>query len=1200
MASLLEMSGGGPQKQPKYAPIFIDRAFTGYFTQRAPLHDPSNVYESKFYGGRPDALWMGLNIELTNRLTLQRRPGTIPLAGAAYSYPTTPVRSYAFQLTDGTIRLVVDTASTPLFALTSVVDASGGTTVYTGTITGGGSNAYAGLRFTVDGFTNGANNGAFICTASSITTLTLKNALGVSETVAATALSSGAVYWDKQNGTAVVLYAKSAGAGQSYFLGSAGILYVGDGVDTWKWTPQNLNINPQSPSGQSVWNWGIVAPADVPTYIITASGAASTTWQKNTIYSTAGLTVDAYNQVWQLIGVNADASQTATAQYGTAGDGAPPFNPALFSITTETSGSGITWKNMGQILPRVQNGFYGDLGHNGGSFVQPCVINEAGSLYGNYNNSGGSSQATGHPVFGGQSQGSGVWDGPEHGGCHWFDLGTYAQMNPWKPGHSYTGWYSGGDVFPQLAAANAVVWPYILPPPTLISAGSNAATPVYLFVPTISGTSGSSYAPFPDYTNGGASKDGGIGQTQPDGQLEWLCLGWATWQASQAYVPWTLPNTTFGCIYDGTNMQICIVASGTGLSGTTAPGVGSNPAWGTNYGDHTPDGDLTWVCVGPYVTWVGGSSTTGIWHLPLSGFAPPQATQKFGGSTLNASNGTVQTVISSGKSGTTAPTWTLPTDTPNTVTDNGITWLAESLTSTNSLAFSKGYAYAYSYKARAFDDYYSPAPLGGGNVPPGVSRALGSPLGSATNAVSSASPATVFPIGSNAGAVITVSGSYSTDPQVDTIIIWRSADGGGEGEMFELTEIPNVVGSGTWSFNDYLPDIATAASSVGGVQYPGLNTLIPAPVDSVNNPPFSTFLPQVYNFQRIWGADGEFVDFSGGPDTLVGNPDECFNPSDGLPFLAPVTRLVKTAQGLITFLTDSVQVIAGGPLTSSFFSVEWASGIGLLSYNALDTFAGEIYFFSSDNQFRVMTPSLNIQNAGFPLGDQFANQPTSGTSDATWNAANVYVASHQSGVDNAIFVADGSTGWYRLNPRQSGGMPNPEPVWSPYAAITGGCEMVQSVETQPGIKKLLVGGTAATGPVIISERKLTVFTDNGTQYDAQFTMGSISLCHPGQLALLKFMEFDFSGVNFNPTVSYLLNEISGTFTPFVQNPVFDPPSLYGLTITPASYSPNRYYFLGNASLARCRHLQLRVDFGTTSNGDEIFNATIFGRLMVEN
>lgn len=73
--------------------------------------------------------------------------------------------------------------------LTSVANASAGSTVYTGTITGGGSNAFAGLTFQVAGFTNAANNGTWICTASSTTTLTLSNAAGASETHAATVIS---------------------------------------------------------------------------------------------------------------------------------------------------------------------------------------------------------------------------------------------------------------------------------------------------------------------------------------------------------------------------------------------------------------------------------------------------------------------------------------------------------------------------------------------------------------------------------------------------------------------------------------------------------------------------------------------------------------------------------------------------------------------------------------------------------------------------------------------------------------------------------------------------------------------------------------------------------------------------------------------------------------------------------------------------
>ena len=58
-----EAHGGQPQKQPKFVPVFIDRTFTGIYTQRNVLHDPSDFVTSKFYGGRPDALWQGKNIE---------------------------------------------------------------------------------------------------------------------------------------------------------------------------------------------------------------------------------------------------------------------------------------------------------------------------------------------------------------------------------------------------------------------------------------------------------------------------------------------------------------------------------------------------------------------------------------------------------------------------------------------------------------------------------------------------------------------------------------------------------------------------------------------------------------------------------------------------------------------------------------------------------------------------------------------------------------------------------------------------------------------------------------------------------------------------------------------------------------------------------------------------------------------------------
>ena len=77
--------------------------------------------------------------------------------------------------------------------LTSAAVASGGTQVLTGTITNGASNYYVGQPVVVAGFDLAANNGTFVVTASTATTLTVTNAAGVADTAAATATVNGSV-----------------------------------------------------------------------------------------------------------------------------------------------------------------------------------------------------------------------------------------------------------------------------------------------------------------------------------------------------------------------------------------------------------------------------------------------------------------------------------------------------------------------------------------------------------------------------------------------------------------------------------------------------------------------------------------------------------------------------------------------------------------------------------------------------------------------------------------------------------------------------------------------------------------------------------------------------------------------------------------------------------------------------------------------
>src|SRR5271170_2394951 len=85
------------------------------------------------------------------------------------------------------LRVAVGTSDVNQFTLSSVANASGGNTVYTGTGFNATANAYVNGLFTISGFSNTNNDGTFTCVASTSTTITLNNPLGVAQAQAAAA-----------------------------------------------------------------------------------------------------------------------------------------------------------------------------------------------------------------------------------------------------------------------------------------------------------------------------------------------------------------------------------------------------------------------------------------------------------------------------------------------------------------------------------------------------------------------------------------------------------------------------------------------------------------------------------------------------------------------------------------------------------------------------------------------------------------------------------------------------------------------------------------------------------------------------------------------------------------------------------------------------------------------------------------------------
>jgi hypothetical protein len=950
-----------------------------------------------------------------------------------------------------------------------------------------------------------------------------------------------------------LIFSKTSGAGQGYYQGVADTLYYGDGIDLQKFELGTDCVN----TNGTVWNWGIVAPTTPPKLLITESGAAAVQWQASSMYTTMGLVIDANNHIWQLVAVNNGGSQ-----YGTTGSGGPAWVNTPGATTPD---NGHNWTNWGPIGTWQPGHIYNDAS-TGGSATQPCIIyvpsRNACFIVGNSPTGPGTSgiHMPSFPAGIGQS----VSENSGGPGITWFNIGLPAA---WAPSHTYPSF--GGTALNDQQAG--------IVEPLSLASGLPVGQTLYWMIndtgsPFTSGASGSQTFP----TSPIVGDRIGDGPINPDGttQLTWMFLGPKGRIANHQYESWTAQGTPFGVVRDTVNGNFHVAVSPSGI-GTTGAGNDATVSWGTAYGQQssTLDGTVTWMCVGTAANSTYASAT--IWYYPASGFFPPGGAVQYGGALVIDTHTDIEAVVNSGLSQSPGPpSWPAFGSAPGTpTTDNTITWNLVGPVTTSGFSWTKGMSYAISYESRLPTDQFNyavgtviptyPNTVWAG-APPDWPSPLGAPTGAMSGHISTASPLATI-TGPNPGAVVTLTIPVSPDPQVDTIIIWRTFDGGST--LFFLTEVPNVSNNGLGQVvvKDVSPDSV-------------INNFIEAPIADQNNPPPAGFKPMAYHFERIWGAVGNFVYASGGPDVLAGNPNESFDPLDFFEFPSPVTKIVPTATGILVFLTSDVYAILGGPVFDTFFPTPMVPGVGLLHYNALDVHGGVTFLFTADGQLISMDPSGGAQRMGGLIADKLQ----------LFDPNKVFVTVHESGNDNAIFVSDGSTGWYRLNSSQ---FPNGSAVWSTFATITNGASAVQSIEVTQGVHRLLVAGVGSSQ--FILQRDFSTYEDNTTPYTCYVTIGSINFVDPGQIAGLTFTNIRAIRVGSAPTVSYLLNEITGSFTTFPDAQAY-PWQIYGATGQPTSLYSNAYYFRDTGAPALAEHGQIKIAFPAENFANEVLSMTIFG------
>lgn len=456
------------------------------------------------------------------------------------------------------------------------------------------------------------------------------------------------------------------------------------------------------------------------------------------------------------------------------------------------------------------------------------------------------------------------------------------------------------------------------------------------------------------------------------------------------------------------------------------------------------------------------------------------------------------------------------------------------------------------------------------------------------------------------GMQTVTSGPASTDPQVDTIAVFRNTDGGSF--FFQIATFANPGSSGsagTWTLKDLAVDTGISVNttvtlnSVASTITEALNSQIYAPVGLLNSTPPAGLTNLEYFAGRMWGSVKNLLYYNTAADNAAlinilqnGVAAESWAGANVIPFNAPITRSVAIGGGLLVFTALDTWFVTGQNLVNGGFTPQKTLiHHGVRSYNAIDIDGSSVWLYTSDRQFLVINPNSGSIEMGYPIGDVL---------DANYDPTTAYVARHVSGSqDNCAFLADGTGHWYRVNPNQQGASMQGEatPVWSPQADFTGsigGIGAIASIETAAGTFKFLVGQTSA-GAVLA--RSLTTFTDNATAYTWSATIGSILLTTPGKLAETESITTEMNNVSSAATqcsVSVLLDEISGSFES-LPNSVSDPPAL----AASSSVLSNRFYLSQGTVPPICRHIQIKLSGAAVTTKDEILAITIRGALVPE-
>lgn len=679
------------------------------------------------------------------------------------------------------------------------------------------------------------------------------------------------------------------------------------------------------------------------------------------------------------------------------------------------------------------------------------------------------------------------------------------------------------------------------------------------------------------------------------------------WAAST----WYAPLGIFDIIDSNGNIQQVTTA---GQTGATGP-----PTWATALGAVTTDGTVQWTNQGP-AAWQANhsyalgasvkvtytySTTTYQWTSDgHGGFIQKPVVQQVSATSMFQ-------VTVAGMSGANQPSWNNGVNTV-TVEASGLTWknignstsylgTKQNISMAAKILDPNGYLQAPSVQAES-----------GATAPTSWSKTLGgtttdnteiwlnagsfapaatepwqwaySGKNSVTGEISNASPVSPSFVPSLSNVPV-IQGMGLPEPPWDTIVLWRTAAGGSS--LLYDDEFPNPGAGQTWIYTDTNVDPGNVAAGSQGT----LDANILAPINSQANPPPSNFVPEAYYLGRIWGYTNNVLRWTGGPDTLTGNGNNTMPPVNQFRLPSKGITCWPTSVGLICFTSTDIWAVQGqGTSSSPFYIINFQQGIGMASQDALAVNGSTAYAMLTSHQVVSMDPGAGELEVGFPIADIF---------DGSYDPKLTYLTWHQGrSADTALYVANGSTGWFRMAVVSA---PESGNVWSPPAVIhsPGGVRAMLSTEITPGEKILVLGPNVDGNPIL--KRDSTVHSDAGIPYLAHATIAPVVLSQPGSTAGVQFVVTEERMVDGATAlnVKMLFDEIHDAVHVFdadwraLRNRSNDPPNLP----RQKSVLAQRLWAQQDPStVIRCRWYEQDLSWAAEDYANELYTNTVYGRL----